>query len=111
MRSPRLDREAANRSRLYALPAARTAGDVVVAGVSLAARDAALDKLDHALFIGVPAALLLASFAAYMLAARGAGTGGADADAARPPFPPTTSAPACRCLRADDEIHGGWGGR
>ncbi len=66
-RSPRLV-EKGNRSRLYALPV-EDGRRIVVAGVSLAARDAALDKLDHALFIGVPAALLLASFAAYMLAA------------------------------------------
>ena len=41
----------------------------MVAGVSLSERDAALDKLDDALFIGVPPALLLASLAAYALAA------------------------------------------
>ncbi len=42
---------------------------IVVAGVSLATRDAALDKLDDSLWIGVPAALVLASIAAYFLAA------------------------------------------
>jgi two-component system, OmpR family, sensor kinase len=54
--------------RLYALP---VAGDnkIVVAGVSLAERDAALDKLENALLIGVPPALLLATLAAYGLAA------------------------------------------
>jgi two-component system OmpR family sensor kinase len=53
--------------RLYALPLPDH--DVVVAGVSLAERDAALDKLDNALVIGVPPALLLATLAAYGLAA------------------------------------------
>src|ERR1700759_98598 len=54
--------------RLYALPLAND-HKVVVAGVSLAERDAALDKLDNALLIGVPPALLLATLAAYVLAA------------------------------------------
>jgi signal transduction histidine kinase len=54
--------------RLYALPLPRD-HKVVVAGVSLAERDAALDKLDNALLIGVPPALLLATLAAYALAA------------------------------------------
>jgi two-component system, OmpR family, sensor kinase len=54
--------------RLYAVPIRRD-GTVVVAGVSLAERDAALDKLDAALFIAVPPALLLATLAAYALAA------------------------------------------
>ena len=54
--------------RLYALPLAND-HKVVVAGVSLAERDAALDKLDNALVIGVPPALLLATLAAYVLAA------------------------------------------
>lgn len=57
-----------NRLRLYALPT-ESGARIVVAGVSLATRDAALDKLDRALFIGVPPALLLASLAAYLLAA------------------------------------------
>jgi two-component system OmpR family sensor kinase len=64
---PRLIRRG-DRSRLYALPLGDDRG-VVVAGVSLSERDAALDKLDDALFIGVPPALLLASLAAYALAA------------------------------------------
>jgi len=54
--------------RLYALPLPLD-HKVVVAGVSLAERDAALDKLDNALLIGVPPALLLATLAAYALAA------------------------------------------
>lgn len=54
--------------RLYALPVPREA-KIVVAGVSLAERDAALDKLDNNLAIGVPPALLLATLAAYALAA------------------------------------------
>jgi two-component system OmpR family sensor kinase len=54
--------------RLYALPL-RQDHKVVVAGVSLAERDAALDKLENALLIGVPPALLLATLAAYGLAA------------------------------------------
>jgi two-component system OmpR family sensor kinase len=57
-----------NRLRLYALPLA-DGRRLVVAGVSLSERDAALDKLDDALLIGVPPALLLASLAAYALAA------------------------------------------
>jgi two-component system OmpR family sensor kinase len=54
--------------RLYSLP---IPGEhrIVVAGVSLAERDAALDKLDNNLAIGVPPALLLATLAAYALAA------------------------------------------
>jgi two-component system OmpR family sensor kinase len=66
MRSPRLF-ERGEQSRLYALPLPR-AQQVVVAGVSLAERDAALDKLDQELFIGVPPALLLATLAAFVLA-------------------------------------------
>jgi signal transduction histidine kinase len=54
--------------RLYLLPLPNE-HKVVVAGVSLAERDAALDKLDNALLIGVPPALLLATLAAYGLAA------------------------------------------
>ena len=54
-------------SRFLALPI--DGERIVVAGVSLAERDAALDKLDNALAIGVPAALLLASLAAYVLTA------------------------------------------
>ena len=57
-----------NRYRLYALPV-QGGSRIVVAGVSLAARDAALDKLDDSLWIGVPPALVLASIAAYFLAA------------------------------------------
>jgi two-component system, OmpR family, sensor kinase len=57
-----------NRYRLYAMPV-RGGSRIVVAGVSLATRDAALDKLDDSLWIGVPAALVLASIAAYFLAA------------------------------------------
>jgi two-component system OmpR family sensor kinase len=66
-RGPRLISRG-NRYRLYALP---TQGGkrIVVAGVSLATRDAALDKLDDSLWIGVPPALVLASIAAYFLAA------------------------------------------
>lgn len=54
--------------RLYLLPLPND-HKVVVTGVSLAERDAALDKLDNALLIGVPPALLLATLAAYGLAA------------------------------------------
>lgn len=57
-----------NRRRLYALPLSQ-GQRIVVAGVSLSERDAALDKLDDSLFIGVPPALILASLAAYLLAA------------------------------------------
>jgi two-component system, OmpR family, sensor kinase len=57
-----------NRYRLYALPV-QGGQRIVVAGVSLATRDAALDKLDDSLWIGVPVALVLASIAAYFLAA------------------------------------------
>ena len=57
-----------NRYRLYAMPA-QGGRRIVVAGVSLATRDAALDKLDDSFWIGVPAALVLASIAAYFLAA------------------------------------------
>ena len=57
-----------NRYRLYAMPL-QGGERIVVAGVSLATRDAALDKLDDSLWIGVPAALVLASIAAYFLAA------------------------------------------
>lgn len=57
-----------NRYRLYAMPL-QGGERVVVAGVSLATRDAALDKLDDSLWIGVPPALVLASIAAYFLAA------------------------------------------
>ncbi len=54
--------------RLYAMP---LPGDhkIVVTGVFLSERDEALDKLDDALAIGVPPALLLATLAAYLLAA------------------------------------------
>jgi two-component system OmpR family sensor kinase len=54
--------------RLYALPL-RDDHKIVVAGVSLTERDAALDKLENSLAIGVPPALLLATLAAYALAA------------------------------------------
>jgi two-component system OmpR family sensor kinase len=57
-----------DRYRLYAMPV-QGGRRIVVAGVSLATRDAALDKLDDSLWIGVPAALVLASIAAYFLAA------------------------------------------
>jgi two-component system OmpR family sensor kinase len=57
-----------NRYRLYAMPV-QGGRRIVVAGVSLATRDAALDKLDDSLWIGVPVALVLASIAAYFLAA------------------------------------------
>ena len=57
-----------SRYRLYAMPV-QGGTRIVVAGVSLATRDAALDKLDDSLWIGVPAALVLASIAAYFLAA------------------------------------------
>jgi two-component system, OmpR family, sensor kinase len=57
-----------NRYRLYAMPV-QGGERIVVAGVSLATRDAALDKLDDSLWIGVPPALVLASIAAYFLAA------------------------------------------
>jgi two-component system, OmpR family, sensor kinase len=53
--------------RLYALPLPHRR-EIVVAGVSLAERDAALDKLDKNLALGVPPALLLATLAAYALA-------------------------------------------
>jgi two-component system OmpR family sensor kinase len=66
-RSPQL-LQRGNRSRLYALPV-RGGHRIVVAGVSLAERDAALDKLDASLVISVPVALLLASLAAYLFAA------------------------------------------
>ncbi len=55
-------------SRLFSMPINHGSA-IVVAGVSLAERDAALDKLDDALVTGVPLALLLASIAAYGLAA------------------------------------------
>jgi signal transduction histidine kinase len=54
--------------RLYAMPLPAD-HKLVVTGVFLAERDAALDKLDNALAIGVPPALLLATLAAYLLAA------------------------------------------
>jgi two-component system, OmpR family, sensor kinase len=57
-----------DRYRLYAMPV-QGGRRIVVAGVSLATRDAALDKLDDSLWIGVPVALVLASIAAYFLAA------------------------------------------
>jgi two-component system OmpR family sensor kinase len=66
-RAPRLI-ERGNRYRLYAMPV-QGGTRIVVAGVSLATRDAALDKLDDSLWIGVPPALVLASIAAYFLAA------------------------------------------
>jgi two-component system OmpR family sensor kinase len=55
-------------SRLFSMPINHGSA-IVVAGVSLAERDAALDKLDNALVTGGPLALLLASIAAYGLAA------------------------------------------
>jgi two-component system OmpR family sensor kinase len=55
-------------SRLFSMPINHGSA-IVVAGVSLAERDAALDKLDDALVTGGPLALLLASIAAYGLAA------------------------------------------
>ena len=60
--------ERGNSYRLYATPV-QGGSRIVVAGVSLATRDAALDKLDDSLWIGVPIALVLASIAAYFLAA------------------------------------------
>jgi two-component system, OmpR family, sensor kinase len=66
-RAPRLIGRG-NRYRLYAMPV-QDGRRIVVAGVSLATRDAALDKLDDSLWIGVPPALILASIAAYFLAA------------------------------------------
>jgi signal transduction histidine kinase len=54
--------------RLYALPLPAH-GKVVVTAVSLAERDDALDRLDAALLIGGPPALLIATLAAYWLAA------------------------------------------
>ena len=54
--------------RLYALPLAGNRR-IVVAGVSLAERDAALDELEATLLVGVPLALLLATLVAYALAA------------------------------------------
>jgi len=66
-RAPRLIQRG-NRYRLYAMPV-QEGRRIVVAGVSLATRDAALDKLDDSLWIGVPPALVLASIAAYFLAA------------------------------------------
>ena len=60
--------ERGSQYRLYALPV-QGGSRIVVAGVSLTTRDAALDKLDRALWIGVPPALVLASIAAYFLAA------------------------------------------
>jgi two-component system, OmpR family, sensor kinase len=57
-----------DRYRLYAMPV-QGGRRIVVAGVSLATRDAALDKLDDSLWIGIPPALVLASIAAYFLAA------------------------------------------
>lgn len=57
-----------NRFRLYALPL-ESGRRIIVVGVSLSERDVALDKLDDALVLGVPPALLLASVAAYLLAA------------------------------------------
>jgi two-component system, OmpR family, sensor kinase len=57
-----------NRFRLYALPL-EEGRRIVVVGVFLSERDSALDKLDDALVLGVPPALVLASLAAYLLAA------------------------------------------
>jgi len=54
--------------RLYAMPLPNDR-KIVVTGVFLSERDEALDKLDDALAIGVPPALLLATLAAYLLAA------------------------------------------
>ena len=56
------------RYRLYALPV-RGGRRIVVAGVSLETRHAALDKLDDSLQVAVPPAFVLASIAAYFLAA------------------------------------------
>jgi two-component system, OmpR family, sensor kinase len=67
LRSPRLIQRGES-FRLYSLPLP-SEHRIVVAGVSLAERDAALDKLDTNLLIGVPPALLLATLAAYALAA------------------------------------------
>ena len=67
LRSPRLTQRGET-FRLYSLPLP-SEHRIVVAGVSLAERDAALDKLDNNLAIGVPPALLLATLAAYALAA------------------------------------------
>jgi two-component system, OmpR family, sensor kinase len=55
-------------SRLFSMPINHGSA-IVVAGVLLTERDAALDKLDNALVTGGPIALLLASIAAYGLAA------------------------------------------
>ena len=52
-------------SRLFSMPINRGSA-IIVAGVSLAERDAALDKLDDALISGGPLALLLASIAAAL---------------------------------------------
>ncbi len=67
LRSPRLIQREES-FRLYSLPLP-SEHRIIVAGVSLAERDAALDKLDNNLLIGVPPALLLATLAAYALAA------------------------------------------
>jgi two-component system OmpR family sensor kinase len=67
LRSPRLIQRGET-FRLYSLPLP-SEHRIVVVGVPLAERDAALDKLDNNLAIGVPPALLLATLAAYALAA------------------------------------------
>jgi len=97
LRAPRLISRG-ERFRLYALSLPRERR-IVVAGVDLAERDAALDKLDDSLAIGVPPALALATLAAYALAAaalgpvermrRRAATITSDDLGARLPLPPT----------------------
>jgi two-component system OmpR family sensor kinase len=67
LRAPRLTQRG-EAFRLYSLPLPNEQR-IVVVGVPLAVRDAALDKLDTNLLIGVPPALLLATLAAYALAA------------------------------------------
>jgi two-component system OmpR family sensor kinase len=67
LRAPRLIQRAET-FRLYSLPLP-SEQRIVVVGVPLAERDAALDKLDTNLLIGIPPALLLATLAAYALAA------------------------------------------
>ena len=52
--------------RLRAVPAGE--GRVLVVGKSLASRDETLDRLSHEFLLGAPLALLLATFAGYLLA-------------------------------------------
>jgi two-component system, OmpR family, sensor kinase len=52
--------------RLRAVPAGD--GRVLVVGKSLASRDETLDRLSHEFLLGAPLALLLATFAGYLLA-------------------------------------------